>query len=810
MGRYRINALGLLRWTACFIGASLIPTGSVRSQEATVRDVGGMALRVDPGLEIESVAGAELIKWPIVADWDSEGRLVVIECGGVAKPIVEHNKQLLHRIVRLVDTNGDGKFDKRIVAADKLAFPEGVLCIGNSLLVCAPPQIWKLTDKDGDGVCEDREVWFDPGTITGCANDLHGPYLGRDGWIYWCKGAFAEQHHTLISGKDLVTRAAHIFRRRFEGGPIEPVMTGGMDNPVEMAMIHTGERFFTSTFLQYPAAGKRDGIAHAVYGGVYGKPHDVLSGHKRTGDLMPIMTHLGPAAPSGLICLESTRLLGPSQGTDTLVAAQFNLHKVTAHTLMPQGAGFVTEDRELVSSERIDFHPTDIIEAPDGSLLVIDTGGWYNLCCPSSGVNQAIALGGIYRLTSNTTRQERAPSKPKRWDDLNSQQAAQIVGDQQQPLRDRQAALWRLCRINSAEAQAELIKALNSSEPSLRQIAAHAISVQRVADVAAPLQEALSRETEPQVKRALAEAIGRLGSADSIPVLLHALESAGDDRYLEHSLIYALIELDHPERLLARSSSDAVNRAELIAIDQPGRSDLLNPPDILAVLTSEDASLRKCAADIAAAHPEWAAKYSEALQAVWSRSLSNAELRDSASQVLAAWSGAPEIIEAIGRRLSEASRSSSADQQALIETLGGIHNKPIPHAWLDGLLALLKKSEGDAREGIVAWLASMTPEPADAAALREAILSLSAKQESPAAKFRLLSALPAGSQLPDRALEQLLVAGFLGEQDSRGEPSADATADAARALQRVKLSRDGAEQLIAGLDRAQPLQLLQA
>ncbi len=140
--------------------------------------MGGLSLRVDADLEIESVATPDLIKWPIVADWDGQGRLVVAECGGVAKPISEHNKQLLHRIVRLVDTNGDGKFDKRVVAADKLAFPEAFCALANSILVSAPPEIWKLTDADNDGICEQREVWFNPGTLTGCANDLHGPYMG--------------------------------------------------------------------------------------------------------------------------------------------------------------------------------------------------------------------------------------------------------------------------------------------------------------------------------------------------------------------------------------------------------------------------------------------------------------------------------------------------------------------------------------------------------------------------------------------------------------------------------------------------------
>ena len=42
----------------------------------------------------------------------------------------------------------------------------------------APPSIWKLTDTDGDGVADERVEWFQGKTLTGCANDLHGPYLG--------------------------------------------------------------------------------------------------------------------------------------------------------------------------------------------------------------------------------------------------------------------------------------------------------------------------------------------------------------------------------------------------------------------------------------------------------------------------------------------------------------------------------------------------------------------------------------------------------------------------------------------------------
>src|SRR2546427_934554 len=239
-------------------------------------------LAVPAGFEVERVAGPPLVNRPIVADFDDEGRLYVADSSGSNDNVEKQLADKPHRIVRLEDRNGDGRFDTSVVFADKMMFPEGAMWFDGSLYVAAPPSIWKLSDTDGDGIADQRSEWFQGKTLTGCANDLHGPYLGPDGWIYWCKGAFAKQTYERPGRPPFVTRAAHIFRCRPDGSGIEPVMTGGMDNPVEVAFSPSGERFFTTTFLQHPEGGKRDGIIHAIYGGVYGKQHDVIDDHKRT------------------------------------------------------------------------------------------------------------------------------------------------------------------------------------------------------------------------------------------------------------------------------------------------------------------------------------------------------------------------------------------------------------------------------------------------------------------------------------------------------------------------------------------------
>ncbi len=210
------------------------------------------------GFEVVRVAGPPLVERPIVADFDEEGRLYVAESSGSNAKVEQQLAERPHRILRLEDADGDGVFDRRTVFADRMMLPEGTMWLDGSLYVSAPPSIWKLTDTDADGVADLREEWFQGKTLTGCANDLHGPYLGPDGWIYWTKGAFAEQTYERPGQPPLVTKAAHVFRRRPGDTAVEPVLTGGMDNPVDVAFTSTGDRLITATFLEHPQLGKRD------------------------------------------------------------------------------------------------------------------------------------------------------------------------------------------------------------------------------------------------------------------------------------------------------------------------------------------------------------------------------------------------------------------------------------------------------------------------------------------------------------------------------------------------------------------------
>ncbi len=866
--------------------------------------IGETHFTIPDGMELELVADENLTTWPMLADWDAQGRLLLVDSGGVSKPIEEHNKKLLHRIVRLEDSDGDGRFDTRTVVAKDLPFTEGVLCIGGDLLVAAPPSIYRLIDEDQDGIYESRHVWFDGQTITGCANDLHGPYLGRDGWIYWAKGAFAEQHHDLLQGGSLTSSAAHIFRRRLAGGAIEPVMTGGMDNPIGVAITPEGERFFTSTFLHVPGQGQglRDGIAHAVYGGLYGKEHrQVTDGHVRTGDLMPVLVELGAAAPSGLACLSSTQLLPqPSPGERTLVAALFNVQKVTAHRLQPVGAGFKSHNSDLVVADRIDFHPTDVLEDADGSLLIIDTGGWYDLCCPSSRVDQKTAAGGVYRLSASSPSSQkhaaraaqpaRATAEAKKLDAAAAsssaidpaQLAGQLLDDRawvarsaqlallelsqvaaqadqpqkllsermvsvlqsqmqdiQQGLDERLASLWGLCTWGDQRALEAIAAQLNGTDERLLQAACHAISLHRYAAAKSQLEELLKHENL-QVSRVAAEGLGRIGDRTSTSALLGVLDGRHvDDRAWEHSITYALIELQAADQALeslaiakrrqprssqAKSasqpgapatdsgqiSSPQRKRIAMQVIDQLAAAQRLSVDMLLDGLGSNDELYRQTASQILAKHPEWAPSYRAAIDALFQQAAVRSAAPDSEQSdahaagssdalqtIVAGWRETATVQQLVAGWIKAAPQSTAAQQQRLMELLAVYVNVDLPADWTAALAHWLQQASEPQQLAIASQLAVLKV-PA-AAELTTQLIELASGAQDETARLQFLAALPANTLMPSPLLEQPLLSALESSGEGLAAGDASLSRAALAALQRVRLSTDSGRRLLESL-----------
>ena len=294
---------------------------------------------IPEGYALKRVAAPPLVQRPIHMCFDDDGVLYVTDSSGNTAPAPAQLKDPKHRVLRLVDRDGDGGYlmtrpclpsaclFRRAfwsMRAPSTSLPR--LTFGNSAIPMA------TTSRN------ERSIWFDGGSITGCGNDLHGPYLGPDGYFYWCKRGRSRRRATCSEMGRPLTRARPIsFVLNLTVATLDVVITGGMDNPVGLAFSESGERFVSGTFFDLSKPGRRDGILHAVYGGMWGKKHDrVLSPHPRTGDLLPILAQMGPAAPSGLVMPKHDAL--GLRGD--LLCADFNLRRISRHELSRKGSSY--------------------------------------------------------------------------------------------------------------------------------------------------------------------------------------------------------------------------------------------------------------------------------------------------------------------------------------------------------------------------------------------------------------------------------------------------------------------------------------
>ena len=805
-----------------------------QNQVPFTKTINGIPFNIADGLDLELVASEPLVKWPIVVDWDRAGNLVVAESAGVTKPVSEHNKLGLHRIVRLVDNDRDGHFDERIIAVEGIGFPEGVLCLGNSILVSIPPQIMKFTDNDGDQICEQRDIWFDGQTLTGCANDLHGPYFGQDGKIYWCKGAFAEQQHTLADGTEFTSSAAHIYRCNEDGSELEVIMTGGMDNPVEMAFIPEGEKFFTSTFLQHPHEGLRDGIAHAVYGGLFGKDHHVISGHTRTGDLMPVMTQLGPAAPSGLIYLRNNSLSehqSTIDGSGTLCSALFNLHQVRSHNLKLHGSTYLTKDTTLISTDRVDFHPTDVLEDSDGSLIVVDTGGWYDLCCPTSRVDQKTASGGIYRITnpairahrkdlshtsvtssSTLTFKELISSQPwvqrealRSIRELNTSPGPQVIKritNEDTPVEIRINYIWGLCCSGNQESLNICDQLLISRHKAVVKAACHVLALHKYESSRENI-ESLLTHSDPSVARVASEALGRIGNPLSITAILNSPHLLSNDRFIQHSLLYALIEI-------ARKHSGfnvdikSLNEPQLTAVINVVReTDLLRTFDsktLFTALHSQNLQLQLAAALALNSLPEKVNESVEELNDFWPSVNESTTSRQVAIALLSELRHQPNVRQFILQRIGDATSQSKDYQLWLAQSLHELAPQQIDPAWISQIIDWLKNGNQDVSIQIAESLAHLKIPSEISHQVWQAVCTLIDSTEDAKTKISLAATLPDLDSRIDPELEKLLMDGLKSS-------NSNTVAKVITAISRIRISENTAQRLASELNECRPRDL---
>ena len=128
-------------------------------------------IEVPKGFHLECVASEPMVEEPAAMAFDGNGSLYVCEWRTYMQD--EHATGQLDpvsRVVKLTDTDGDGKMDKRTVFIDNVILPRAGAPACTTACSCTSREsqtIWAYFDDNKDGVSDRREVAWQGGEDHG-------------------------------------------------------------------------------------------------------------------------------------------------------------------------------------------------------------------------------------------------------------------------------------------------------------------------------------------------------------------------------------------------------------------------------------------------------------------------------------------------------------------------------------------------------------------------------------------------------------------------------------------------------------------
>ena len=319
--------------------------------------------KVAEGFEVNLFADETLgVAKPTQMSWDAKGRLYI--CCSPTYPQAVPGVKPRDYILRLEDTDGDGKADKAVRFAEGLTMVQGVEPLtdedGNtSILVCDFDRLIKLTDTDGDGKADKTEVLmsgFGVGDTHQLVNSIsHGP----DGALWMSQGLHA------------ITRVE--------------TPRGIVNLPKSGLMRYDLKNQRLQPFFQYGKAGHNCwGVAFDDFFQPFHKSGDRVAGYYSLPGLGAIETPDEYAGTHSLfdspLKSNSVDILGTKAMPANLQGAAFiggyYGNTLDLHRFVDDGSGFKTERivSPIISSSKA-FRPVDVSVGPDGALYACD---WFN------------------------------------------------------------------------------------------------------------------------------------------------------------------------------------------------------------------------------------------------------------------------------------------------------------------------------------------------------------------------------------------------------------------------------------------------
>ncbi len=148
------------------------------------------AFRTAPGIKIELVASEPLVGDPVAMEWDEFGRLYVVEMRGFMRDSYGTGEtEPFGRVVRLSDTNQDGKMDRSELFLDGLVNPRAIAIVNEGVVVAEPPNLWLCEMPNSENLCDTKRRLGDYGNgdPDDVEHDENRLMRALDGWLYSAK-----------------------------------------------------------------------------------------------------------------------------------------------------------------------------------------------------------------------------------------------------------------------------------------------------------------------------------------------------------------------------------------------------------------------------------------------------------------------------------------------------------------------------------------------------------------------------------------------------------------------------------------------
>lgn len=142
----------------------------------------------EPGYRLEPVVTDPIIKEPVVAVFDGNGRMYVAEMRSYMQDIDGNNELVpAGRVSLHWSSKGDGVFDQHTVFADHLVLPRMILPLAGGVLIneTGSDNIWLYRDTKGDGVADKKELFLAGGPRgENLEHQPSGLIWDLDNWLY--------------------------------------------------------------------------------------------------------------------------------------------------------------------------------------------------------------------------------------------------------------------------------------------------------------------------------------------------------------------------------------------------------------------------------------------------------------------------------------------------------------------------------------------------------------------------------------------------------------------------------------------------